>query len=91
MYSYYACSALKIYWPNWARKIVTALQLSQMVFGLGILTTVWVHCPYDPNLLMGGFLMYFSYFVLFLQFFTAKAAKAPRSTTTTLDQGPKTE
>jgi len=65
MYCYYACSAINIHWPNWAKQSVTTLQLSQMIFGLGILTTSYVKCPYDESLLVGGFAMYFSYFVLF--------------------------
>jgi hypothetical protein len=69
MYCYYACSAMDLYWPNWARQSVTTLQLSQMVFGLAILGTAWVNCPFDAPLLLGGIAMYFSYFILFAQLF----------------------
>lgn len=31
MYTYYMCSALHIRWPEWARKMITFGQLSQMV------------------------------------------------------------
>jgi len=65
MYFYYFCSALGIYWPDWAKQSITTLQLSQMIGGLSILGTAWIYCPYDKPLLIGGFLMYFSYFVLF--------------------------
>jgi len=69
MYFYYTCSALKVMWPGWARQSITALQLSQMVGGLGILGTSYFTCPYDEPLLIGGFVMYASYFVLFAKLF----------------------
>lgn len=41
MYFYYACSALNIYWPGWARQSVTTLQLSQMVRFLPLVVLIF--------------------------------------------------
>jgi hypothetical protein len=97
MYSYYGCSALGILWPNWAKESVTILQLSQMVFGLLILGTTYVNCPYDEYLLLGGFAMYFSYFVLFAKLFlelycrASQERPAPGTTTPAGQPKPKTK
>lgn len=89
MYYYYYLAAQRIF-PKWAH-YVTKLQLSQMVVGVA---TVGCHAYYratipscdagDVNLAWAG-IMYFSYFLLFLQFYiqrylTQKPANAATKT-----------
>lgn len=94
MYFYYGMTQLS----QTTRKMVlpyafyiTLVQLSQMVFGLGIVgMTVYyryqrMECYTYPNVNMFAVLMYFSYFLLFLQIFlsryvcTKKKSKAKRA------------
>jgi len=75
MYFYYALKAARVRIPRFISMILTTLQISQMMVGL----YVAVHCyrvksagdycgvPYST--LNAAFLMYFSYWVLFLRFF----------------------
>jgi len=75
MYAYYAMRALKYRAPKWIRMGITIFQLSQMVVGVTIGVYVYklkqanVPCGMTDNNLKLSFLMYFSYFLLFLKFF----------------------
>lgn len=75
MYSYYAMRAMKYRAPQWIRMGITLFQLSQMVVGVYIGIYVYklkqanVPCGVTDNNMRLSFLMYFSYFLLFLKFF----------------------
>lgn len=76
MYSYYALKAMRYSPPKWISMLVTGLQLSQMVMGCAI--NVWAYqylkqgqseCHISRLNIRLSLAMYFSYFVLFAQFF----------------------
>lgn len=77
MYSYYALRAMKFSPPRFISMIITSLQLTQMVIGCAI--NIWAHgflktagrnaCNISPINIKLSIAMYFSYFVLFAQFF----------------------
>jgi elongation of very long chain fatty acids protein 6 len=75
MYSYYAIRALNIRVPKIGAMIVTILQLIQMVVGVYIGITVYgiktagKPCQQTWNNLYFSFTIYFSYFLLFCNFF----------------------
>ena len=75
MYAYYAMRALKYRAPKWVRMGITMFQLSQMVVGVTIGIYVYklkqsnVPCGVSDNNMRLSFLMYFSYFLLFVKFF----------------------
>jgi len=75
MYSYYAIRALKIRVPKSAAMIVTLLQLLQMVMGVYIgiriygIKSAGTPCQQTWNNLYFSFSIYFSYFLLFCNFF----------------------
>lgn len=81
MYSYYAIRASGLYRPpTWVNMVITGLQLAQMVAGVYINYFLWSKMA-DPTWYCDGkveksylyviwsFAMYFSYFVLFSNFF----------------------
>ena len=81
MYSYYAVRASGLYRPpTWVNMVITALQLLQMVGGVYINVFIWRKMA-DPAWYCDGkvertylyvvwsFAMYFSYFLLFANFF----------------------
>lgn len=75
MYSYYALRAMRFVIPKWVNITITLMQLIQMV--IGSIIQVWVyqiksrgeHCNQEWDNLIYGFVMYFTYFVLFAHFF----------------------
>ncbi|CAD6195446.1 unnamed protein product [Caenorhabditis auriculariae] len=75
MYSYYALRALKMRLPKQIAMIVTVLQISQMVMGVIIGVTVYRvkaaggACQQTYENLALCFTIYFSYFLLFCNFF----------------------
>uniref|UniRef100_A0AC34QUD4 Elongation of very long chain fatty acids protein n=1 Tax=Panagrolaimus sp. JU765 TaxID=591449 RepID=A0AC34QUD4_9BILA len=75
MYSYYAIRALKIRVPKSCAMIVTLLQLAQMVVGVYIgiviygLKSAGKPCQQTWSNLYFSFSIYFSYFLLFCNFF----------------------
>jgi len=82
MYFYYFLTAVKLK-PRWIHPMyITTLQLSQMLVGVAItifsfyyyLTDDKCGITYENN--VAAFLMYGSYFVLFLQFFVGRYFKA---------------
>lgn len=75
MYTYYMLKAMKFNIPSRVALLVTILQLTQFVMGLIILvnaTILYINnmtCSGQQAHLTSGFLMYGSYFLLFLNFF----------------------
>jgi elongation of very long chain fatty acids protein 6 len=77
MYSYYALVSMGKYPPKFLAMTITGLQLTQMVVGCAI--NVWAHnytaaashnsCHISQINIKLSMAMYFSYFVLFAQFF----------------------
>lgn len=88
MYAYYGMRALRYRAPQIVRMAITIFQLSQMVVGVYIATYVYklkqagTACGITDNNMKLSFLMYFSYFLLFLKFFYEAYVKpSPRKTT----------
>lgn len=85
MYSYYALVSMGKYPPRFLAMIITGLQLTQMIVGCAI--NIWAHnylatappntCHISQINIKLSMAMYFSYFVLFAQFFY-KAYLAPK-------------
>lgn len=75
MYSYYSLKALKIQISKWMAMFITVLQILQMIIGVVIgITTYYlksngVSCQHKWTNLYFSFLIYFSYFLLFCNFF----------------------
>jgi elongation of very long chain fatty acids protein 6 len=75
MYSYYALKALKIHVPNIVSKLITSIQLVQMIIGCIINTLAYYlkvqndACAISYEHIMFSLFMYFSYLILFAQFF----------------------
>ncbi|RUS78585.1 hypothetical protein EGW08_013653 [Elysia chlorotica] len=75
MYSYYTLRALKFRFPRYVNMIITSLQLTQMIIGVTI--NIWIYqikgrgeqCQQTYENLKYSSAMYFTYFVLFAQFF----------------------
>jgi len=70
MYTYYGCSALRIFWPQWARITITVLQILQMFGGMAAIIHNLIVCP-GPNtaVYLGGLAMYASFALLFMELF----------------------
>lgn len=75
MYAYYAFTALKYRAPRWIKMLITLLQLSQMVVGVYIAVYAYrlkqasTSCGITDENMRLSFLMYLSYFLLFVKFF----------------------
>lgn len=77
MYSYYALVSMGRYPPKFLAMSITVLQLTQMIVGCAI--NIWAHnylatapphsCHISNINIKLSMAMYFSYFVLFAQFF----------------------
>lgn len=87
MYSYYACKAMRIRVPKFISQIITTGQLVQMVIGCYLNYVAWqtklnspnIACQISENNIKYSFIMYFSYFILFFNFFyNAYIAKPKR-------------
>ncbi|ESO84018.1 hypothetical protein LOTGIDRAFT_210968 [Lottia gigantea] len=84
MYSYYALKAMQIYVPKQISLLITSMQLLQMIMGCIINIMVFVYksrgefCQQSDINLVLSTAMYFSYFVLFANFFY-KTYMVPRS------------
>lgn len=85
MYSYYALVSMGKYPPKMLAMTITVLQLTQMIVGCAI--NIWAHnymesapshtCHISQINIKLSMAMYFSYFVLFAQFFY-KAYLSPK-------------
>jgi elongation of very long chain fatty acids protein 6 len=75
MYGYYACRAMRFSIPRYVNMTITAGQISQMVVGIYINTSAYLkkqrdeRCDISDANIAASFIMYLSYFVLFLLFF----------------------
>jgi elongation of very long chain fatty acids protein 6 len=75
MYSYYALKALKIRVPNFISKLVTSLQLLQMIIGCYINFYAYYlkkengACALSYEHATASLIIYFSYFIMFAWFF----------------------
>lgn len=82
MYLYYTVRASRLYRPPvWVNMFITSLQLLQMVIGVWVNIYVFFNAKYTPGwycdgnaelaktLIYAAFIMYGSYFVLFVKFF----------------------
>jgi hypothetical protein len=78
MYAYYCAAALGIRFPQFLRKNITNLQLSQMVMGCGLCVYNINHCNRTPANNKYGLAMYASYFALFLNFWVQQYVLAPK-------------
>lgn len=83
MYSYFALKSMKVRVPIWVSKLITSLQLVQMVFGCYVNWVAYTakqsspdSCQISDSNVFYSFLMYFSYFGLFFQFFLDSYIKA---------------
>jgi len=75
MYTYYAFRALRFKFPRFVNIIITSLQIAQMILGVALnfyaynILSQGRYCSATQQGLKLGFMMYFSYLVLFSQFF----------------------
>lgn len=75
MYTYYALRALKFNVSQYVSKLITSLQLIQMIIGCIVNYKAWLiksqnrTCAISDENIKYSFIMYFTYFVLFFQFF----------------------
>jgi len=77
MYAYYSASALRIRAPRWVSMGITTMQLSQMIVGCYLVYYVYHVKTYMPERMCHQtwenlyfcFAIYFTYFLLFLNFF----------------------
>jgi len=77
MYAYYAASALRIRAPRWVSMGITSMQLSQMIVGCYLVYYVYHVKTYTPERMCHQtwenlyfcFGIYFTYFLLFMNFF----------------------
>lgn len=75
MYTYYAFRAMRFRIPKWVNIAITSGQISQMVFGIYVNVVAYlkkrngIECHVSDQNITWSFIMYFSYFVLFFNFF----------------------
>jgi len=84
MYGYYALRAAKIRIPTPFAMVITSLQILQMIVGMMLtlgylfLTYAGVQCDRPKDMIPWSLLMYFSYLVLFANFFIRSYVKTER-------------
>lgn len=84
MYTYYGFRALRFRIPKWVNIIITSGQISQMFIGILINTLAYLRksrgeeCHISYENIQWSFLMYFSYFILFFNFFYKAYITKPR-------------
>lgn len=87
MYTYYGCRALRFNIPKWVNIVITSSQILQMVIGIYINCTVFLkkqrgeECDVSDKNLQFAFSMYFSYFILFFNFFYHSYISPKKNTT----------
>jgi elongation of very long chain fatty acids protein 6 len=75
MYSYYAARAMKLKIPKWVNILLTTLQISQMIWGIYlnyfVISTKLAgrNCSVSQRNIVANFFMYFTYFLLFSNYF----------------------
>lgn len=83
MYTYYAMCSLGYRFSTPTRLTITSLQISQMVFGIGITIHNIVACPERGGLILWcGLAMYISYFLLFAKLFRDSLQRSKSSSST---------
>lgn len=92
MYTYYGFRALHFKIPKWVNILITSMQIIQMVFGVYINVSSYFikrnggYCFNSDENLNFAFLMYFSYLILFSNFFyqsyISPSKRAVKATTT---------
>ena len=93
MYSYYCLRALRFKIPSCVNMVITSLQLAQMIIGVSI--NIWIYkikgrgefCQQTYDNLKYSSIMYFTYFVLFAQFFYTTYIVKPVPSTTEVKKG----
>jgi len=81
MYGYYALRAAKIRIPTPFAMVITSMQILQMIVGMMLtlgylaLTYSGVQCDRPKDMIPWSLLMYFSYLVLFANFFIRSYVK----------------
>lgn len=93
MYTYYTAKAAKLFSiPRYVNMFITIFQTTQMAVGIGVnlyalrVLNAGGECSTTYDNLRVSFLMYFSYFLLFVHFFVqAYFMKTPATTSTHLD------
>lgn len=90
MYTYYALKAMRIHIPRWVSRVITTLQISQMVVALAVHLQAFYYiqtgeyCQQTTENVMVTLVNYSSYLVLFLNFFYwAYISPRPRRATST--------
>lgn len=84
MYTYYTLRAMRVRVPRPVMMAITSLQLSQMVVGLFInIYAYWLldngyHCAVTKDNVKWALLMYFCYFLLFVNYFYQTYIRGPR-------------
>ena len=88
MYTYYAFRAMRIYVPKRVSVLITTLQIGQMIMGLVICFYILYQKQFDTETsscatshenIRYSLFMYFSYFILFFDFFLkAYASKSSK-------------
>jgi stearoyl-CoA desaturase (delta-9 desaturase) len=91
MYAYYCAAALGIRFPQFLRKNITNLQLSQMVLGCGLCVYNMCTCNRTPQNNKYGLAMYASYLALFLNFWVQQYVLAPKGANVLAPKGAKKE
>lgn len=75
MYTYYVFRALRFQIPKWVNILLTTMQILQMVIGVYINVSAYVlkwqgeYCEISDENLNGSFVIYFTYLILFSNFF----------------------
>ena len=78
MYSYYALMALRIRIPSPIARMITVVQIVQMVIGIAIVLT-HATCPVVDETAFGlGCVLYLSFFALFAKFFISRYMAKPK-------------
>ena len=81
MYSYYTCRALRIAIPKFVNIFITMIQILQMIFGVYVNVAVYLAkkngrtCYISDQNINFGFFMYFTYLILFANFFVQSYIK----------------
>ncbi len=82
MYTYYMLKSMKFYIPSRVALLITLMQLAQFILGLIIVINGSyryinnLDCGMEQAHLTAGFIMYGSYFILFLNFFYNRYVRA---------------
>ncbi len=89
MYSYYAVMAMRIRIPSIVSTMITVMQIVQMIIGVTIVYTLTTCKEVDTVTIYFGSILYFSFFVLFAEFFYKRYfVSKPRAAAAAASQAP---